>query len=208
MFELEGAQYEKGKFELRLGKKLAGPLKLLMSIGSIRGRFVVLAILLVTAFATVQRQPAALFITNAWVSSPEEAQRVQSIFSWGMCGVAVVLWMLFFVFRQETLLMVWDKTKLELKTHFVPKINQQPEITNLFPFKDVLEIKVFGPDRAPQTPHGYLQVRAKDSDGVEKVFEFQFLTDEQAKFFPLNIYRISQILPVGDWVDSDSEIPT
>jgi hypothetical protein len=206
MYELDGAQFEKGKFEIRSVESAAGPLKYLLMLGPIRGRFVVLTILLVSAFATIQRQPGSLFATNGWVSSPEQAAMVQNIFSWGLCVVAVLLWLVFLLFQESSLVLEFNKSKQELRTVEQPRLRQKTQKQGIFLFKDIREIRVFGKDKSPRTPYGYVSIRVADMSGQEESFSFKFLTDEQAKIFPLNIYRMTEKEPVGDWTDPDSEV--
>ncbi len=202
MFELSGSQFEKGQLEIRLRRQRFGWLSPLMALGPIRGRFLVLGVLLFSAFGTVQRQPGNLFITNGWVHSPEAAAMVQNIFSWGLSVVAVLLWLVFLVFQEESLVLCFDKTKSELKTHFTPWVRQKVSEQGLFPFKHIQSLKVTKANA--DAPFGSVAIYVKDSDKNEKKFEFKFLTDEQFQFFPLNMYRITQIEPTGDWIDPDN----
>jgi hypothetical protein len=206
MFELDGTQFEKGQFEIRLKKKSAGLLRPLFALGPVHGRFIVLGILLVAAFATIQRQPAGLFINHAWVNGPEQAEILQKYFSWGMCLLAVFIWALLMLFREESLVLNFDKGKSELRTWHIPLLRQKLEQKGIYPFKDIVELKVFAKGNEVSAPHGYLKLRAKDNEGTEKSFKFKFLTDEQFSFFPLNLYRITQLLPTGDWKDPEDLI--
>jgi hypothetical protein len=198
MWELERASFNRGILELELARTPRGPLWLVSKIGPLKGRLLALVLILSAGFMSYYLQPYRSLV-NSGLLGTEAAKMLQGALNNLTLFLGVALYLLVFLWRQEKMLLVFDRHKQELHFEDWPAIKKMRTKRGFFPFKKIKAFIVNGPDKEPHTEHGFLEIQTDGSFSGYESIRFKFLSDEQAKIYPLNIYRISDKLPVGDW---------
>jgi hypothetical protein len=207
MFELAGTHFEKGILELRMEPGgQSGWRSWIAALGPIRGRLVSLVLFLTAGFLLYFQIPSRLAF-RYWTGDPATAFRAQSAVVWGIVGVGIAFYGVVLALRKETVSLIVDRSKAQLRFTRSPALAFLPTKDSLASFKDVQAVKIFGPDKEPRTPSGYLEIVTPAlTDPELRECRLQFMTDEQAKFYPLNLSRLMGIQPQGDWTDPDDEV--
>jgi hypothetical protein len=196
LLELSGTQFERGIFEIRLERKVPGWMKVFLTLGQINGRFVAIGFFLFSGFLTYKNVIARWVLEKGWVLDPTSALRIQETLTWTLMIVGLVFYGFALLIRQEKLVLAFDKHSNSLRFRHLSKFARRPEREGLIPFSDIHKIELSGPKVTLET---------RFPTKAYQKFEFRLLTDEQKKFFPLNLSRITGLEPTGDWVDPDSE---
>jgi hypothetical protein len=205
MLELASAQVEKGVFELRLEGEAPRWARPVVALGPVRGRLLALGLILAAASLNLTTVPAAFFFENSWTVSTIHALRLQAILKWAIALSGLGVWALVFGVRKEELKLVFDKAASKLLYFHRPQWNLSTPDQGEVGFSDLRKIEVFGPQREPKTPYGYVEIGLFDpSEKREKLFRFQVLSEDQLKIYPANLGRFTGRDPHGDWVDPDS----
>jgi hypothetical protein len=205
MFELSGSQFEKGVLELRLEKSPAKILAWYLKLGPIKARLIAFAGLGFAFMLGINRAPSKFFMESGWAASSLEASQMQDKVMWFVAAVSIFFYALVFMFRMEKLEISFDRSAQALEYfHIRPLFFQQPRQGRI-PFTLIQKLKVFAKDRAPHTPFGFIEITTKDLPKPYNSLSFKVLTPEQLKFFPLNIGRIVDKEPEGDWVDPQDQ---
>lgn len=203
MLELTGSQFEKGLLELRFEKREKGPKKWLLSVAPNLRRVMALSIFLLSALLTYQRQPGLFFFERAWVNDSVGILQVQNVVTWSLMGIGLVIYFSVFVLRKVEVTLIFDRAAKLIRYEVGSAFMAQPPRQGLIPFGEIEVFRVYGAKSKPQTPHGYVEIgREKGNEN----FKFRLLSDDQIKIYPLNISRILDRNPTGDWVDPDAEI--
>jgi hypothetical protein len=199
MLELAGSQFARGVLELRLEKVAPPGLGWLLGLGPIKGRLLALLLLLSSSLTHFLQQPALTFVEMGWFDGP--ASRLQPWLSWPVFGVGLVLYLIVFFVRKESLVISVDRSGKEMRYLLVPAFAKGSIREGLIPFSAIQSIEVGGPNRTPKTDFGW--VRFQLPEGHPKV-EFKVLSAEQAQFYPLNLSKLTACPVVGDWVDPEN----
>ncbi len=198
---------EKGVFELRLegeGPRWAG---WILRMGPIRGRVLALGLVLAAAGLNLTTVPAAFFFDHHWTTSTIHALRMQAMLKWIIAAVGLVIWALAFGVRREELLLSFDRSASKLNYRYRPQWNLAALDQGQVGFENIRRIEVFGPQREPQTPFGFVELEIFDPDEKrQKQFRFRLLSEDQLKIYPANLGRVTGHTPKGDWSDPDAEI--
>jgi hypothetical protein len=117
MFELQGTNFEKGTFTLRLAKSPPWWARPFVALGPVRGRLVAWAIIMAACFGTFFRQPGRLFYDQGWISSSEEFLKLQTGTTWSLFFIGLIVFLLVIFLRRETLELSFDRTSKDL--HYV-----------------------------------------------------------------------------------------
>ena len=205
MFELSGTNFEKGLFELRLQEGARkGLWGRLCQLGPVNGRLVALAFFLLASFLLYFQVLAR--VLAPW-QSLHQAQRTQAWITWGLVAVGGVIYAVALVSQRAKVRVTFDRGRGQVHFHHAAMSRFQPARDSLAGFKEVTSIKVYGPQREPHTPHGFLEITTPTlTDTRLRTLRFQFLSDDQLKIYPLNLSKLTGIEPQGDWVDPGSEL--
>jgi len=207
VFDIAGTQFEKGQFDLTLEGEAPLPIRWATRLGPIRGRMVTLAIIAVTGYFSLKAVPSRHLFAEGYFSSPDQAILFQKILTGVLLAIALTIQGLVMMFRTEVLVLSFNRARTELRFLWTPRRNYKSATEGLIPFRDVTRFRVHGPDAATRSPHGFLELRGKNSvTGEERALDFRFMTDEQRQFFPLNLSKLMDRTPDGDWVDPESEM--
>lgn len=203
MFELDGSQFEKGVLEIRLARLTPKPWAWALQIGPIRGRLVALAFILGASAVTIYGQPARFLV--GYGMDPLAAARYAHILSWILLIIGAAVYALAFVLRQERLDLVFDRREGSISYEHSPLFAKARVRSGLIPFKEIKALRFSGPDREPRTPYGFIEIDSSAPAPLNAI-RFRVLSEEQAKFYPLNLARILQKEPEGDWSDPGDEL--
>jgi len=211
MWDLQGTQFDKGVLELRLEKQFTGilklPLRVVLALGPIRGRLLAISILLLGAYLNYLRQPFAWMLDSGYLVDQRQAAGYVSLLTWVFVGTAVLIYIGVFFVRQERLELEFDRHNKLLKWYLLPLGARFSAKEGEFPFSMIREIRVHAASSKHSAPHGFLEISFKDLVKPPfKVLKLRFLSDEQKKIYPLNLYRLTDVKPVGDWSDPDDEL--
>jgi hypothetical protein len=193
MFELQESQVERGVFKLFLVKPLKYRfLNFIVSLGPIRGRLVGFSFFILGT------------LLNFWTL--ENLERVGSYFFifrgiiWALFAISLVIYGAAFLLRTQSLLLKFDKIHQAFEYEFKSFWAKKPVAQGTWPFKDFKEIRVYGPTSSPQTPFGFIELSSKlPKDLLGSKFQFKVLSEDQIKIYPLNISKLIDKDPVGDW---------
>lgn len=204
MFDLVHSQFEKGSWSLDLEK--AGPswLRPFTSLGPIRGRLLVFSMLGFSALMTYLRYPERWLLPESGLGEtpPFFPRQVQLVFTWGLAGLAMVIYVLVALIRKERFTLEVDRAGSAFRYLHVPKGSLNPSRDGLVPFSAIDVIKVHGPQARSDCPFGFIEIKTHDTGPMKQV-SWRFMSDEQRSFFPLNLSKLTGKTPVGDWVDPD-----
>ncbi len=206
MFEVAGTHFQKGTFELDLERRPAGPLAWPLKLGAIRGRLLALALILLAGWLTIRNQPGRWLMFDMGLET-STARLLHSVATWSILIVGAAIYFLVIVRRQEKMKVAFDRTRGEFRFVHTPPGRHARAQEGVFPFEAIEKIEVYGPQREPVTPHGFVELLIK-ADRVPEAYRqtrFRLLTDEQLRFFPANIARMTGIQPAGDFKDPDDE---
>lgn len=196
VMEITGTQFERGIFELRLERKMPAWMRPFLALGQIAGRFVAIAFFLTSGFLTYKNTLATWALRQGWVATPESALRFQETGIWFLMAVGLIFYGFALLVRQEKLVLGFDKHAGALRFSHLPLFAKAGIREGLIPFGDLKKIELIGPVLHIATTHP--QKKYQD-------FRFRLMTEEQMKFFPLNLSRITGREPTGDWKDPDNE---
>jgi hypothetical protein len=202
MYDLDGAQFERGEFEIRLEKRAPQPLAAVLSLGPIRGRLVALSLILLSAAMVFSDQPTSWLQNLGVLPQGVLPQTYQGYFTWPVLAVGAVLWLSHFLFRKPRLTLIFDRSSSELRYSLEGLFAKSLPKEALVPFRNIQEIRVHAADSAA-SPFGWIELKLLASSPLNSVC-FRVLSAEQASIFPLNLSRVVGKEPVGAWVDPDS----
>lgn len=205
MFELAGTHFNKGIFQLDLERAPSPLMARILRLGALRGRFVVLAMIAAGSFLAYTHQPRRWLLGHGYTNFLSSLA-MQKGLEWALVGVAGVLWLFIVLRRPEKLELVFDRSKGEFRFSHVPGGRHSTPQEGAFPFSVITAIRVFGPEREPKTPHGFIEVAlGGDLPDPYKAFRFKLLSDEQFQFYPANLSRMTGKAAEGDWKDPDDQ---
>ena len=206
MLELSGTHFERGVFELRFDKPLPAAIRRWASWGPVRGRLIAMSVFLVAGLLLYFRVPALVLLRFNVVDMPMTALRIQTALIWTLVGLGILLYLGVLMMQNPSVVAVFDRTQSQYRWRITPLWKLVPIKSSVAPLTAIQTLEVYGPEKDPKTPHGYIEIRAPELDEPSlKVLRFSFLSDEQFRFYPLNLSRMLQRRPQGDWVDPDDE---
>lgn len=200
MFELIGTQFDKGVLDFRLEKSLPQPISFIVGLGPIRGRLLALVFLGLASALSLARQPATYFVKNK-IFEVAVANQVTITIIYLLFGIGLVLYVLVFFVRKESMDLSFDRADKMLRFRHFPKTAKMPAREGICDFGSLEAIEVFGPSREPKTPNGFIELRLKNHSKPYHCIRFKLLSDEQFKIYPLNLSQMTGKTPVGDWSD-------
>jgi hypothetical protein len=207
MFELAGSQFEKGVLELRLEKSPPKGTGWYLRLGPIRARLIAFAGLFFAFLLGVNRAPSQFFLENGWAADAIQAAEMQNKVMWTVAIVAICFYALVFLLRVETLDVSLERSQGALYYFHRRPLFFQSAVQGRILFASVDKIVVHGPEREPKTPHGFIEILSKDgSPEPYKSIRFKVLSSDQLRFFPLNMGKIIDKEPEGDWSDPQAEV--
>ncbi|NCN26996.1 hypothetical protein GW915_05420 [bacterium] len=206
MFEVQAANFKKGIFELHLRKAVKIPLLApIFRLGPVRGRLIGLAGLLFAFLLSMNKAPSRFFLENGWASDEVEALLQQDRLMWTLVVVCALFYLLVSLLREAHLELDFDRQKEAIYFHFSPTFVLSRRKEGLIGFREVRKVEVFAPDREPKTSFGRIRIQGPATAPIPfRELDFALLSDEQREFFPLNLSRLMDIQPVGDWIDPDT----
>lgn len=205
MFELTGTNFEKGVFDLRLESAGGGGwLSRFVALGPVKGRLVALVFFVLAGFLVYFRGPAELAMRMGWADSAIDAMRIQGFVVWGIVILGLVFYFIVLGMRRERLDLTFDRAKAQVRYRWLARAAFSPAKEAIAPFSAIEAMEVFGPEREPRSPHGFLELRVRDLEEPFRILRFRFLTDEQRRFYPLNLAKLTDRQPQGDWVDPEA----
>ena len=211
MFELNGAETGRGFFEIRFDKKTPWYARFAVTLGPIRGRLVAMGILVLALICVMTRQPGQWILDHGYVVESVQAYKAQRLVSWIFLSITLALYASVFWFRQEKLVLRFDRAKLELNIEHTPLGARNPVFEGTCPFADLSGIEVLAP--TTETEFGAVKLTLKPA-ALERLgpsvpdLSFQVLSHEQRAIYPKNLSRITGLEPTGDWTDSDDDLAT
>lgn len=204
MLELAHSQVEKGKFELVMEGEGPGWARLIIKLGPVRPKLIALSLILLAASLNLGTAPAAFFMDQGWAAHQGSALAAQNTLKWVLAGLGAAVWLTGFMVRQEKLQLTFDRIKNIFYYRYQPQFALAEVDEGEVDFKQLRRIEVFSAQKEPQTEFGYIELGVKEEDiDEEKVFRFKVLSDEQFRFYPLNISRITGRTPIGDYVEEE-----
>ncbi len=206
IFEIAGTRLDRGIFELKLEKKVPRVLAVFFALGPIVGRLFALAFLLGSALLKYYNQPAKFLLSIGVLGGEATLNigRIQDLISWAVFVLGLTVYAFVFLFRKETLLLIFDKGASELRYIHSPLLAKASERERLVPFSGIKGLRVYGADKKPVTLHGYFEIVLPSGGTTDNSLFFAFMSDEQRQYFPLNISKIVGKDVQGDWVDSEA----
>ncbi len=207
MYELDGTQFEKGIFELRLTKDVSRLKRWIVMLGPVGGRLVALSLFLVSAFLTLKHQPAVYILERGWATGTVQAVKYQNAFIWALMGVGLIVYFSVLLFSQESVILTFDRAQGVLRYSIIGGRFRATK-QGIVPFKNIEVFKVHGPAAEPKSEHGYIEIRGRalESAPTSKPLDIKFrlLSDDQLKIYPLNLSKMMDRMPTGDWVDPEA----
>jgi len=207
MLEVAGTHFEKGVFELKLEEAPTGGLGRIRDIHPVKGRLAALAVLALAGVLVYFQLPAEFFVRTGIASDVFVALRMQSLVIWfGFVGLTLAFYAVLLGWRRERMEIAFDRHAGQVRVRSIPGFTLTPKREVTAPFNEVASLEVFSPERTPQTPHGFAEIKLPRLDPKFQSVRFRFLTDEQRQFFPLNLSKLLNVTPKGDWTDPDDEM--
>ncbi|MBS1984849.1 MAG: hypothetical protein JST16_11830 [Bdellovibrionales bacterium] len=206
MFELSGTHFEKGVFELQCEQPSSEFAGRILALGPLKGRLVALSFLLAASYLLYFQVPARTLMRWGWASDPFAAHRIQGIVVWGVVGLGLVIYMAALSLRPRMLTLTFDRGHSQVSVKRSGGYRWTPVKEDLAAFSSIKAIRVHGAHREPYTPHGFLELELPTlEDESLRVSRFRFLSDDQFRIYPLNIAKLTGVVPTGDWTDPDDE---
>ncbi len=195
MFELQGSKVERGVFEYQFTKPVPFFLKWAVAIGPIWGRFLVLGILLGTAYLAMRREP--LFWIMAQGYNALEAARIRELFINALLLVAIVVFFSVRLFRQEKLSLTFDRPKGLFRMRREGWFTPRPAEESVLSLKALTRIETHrnpNPVAEPKRPKdfGYIEIGWEDQNKAKAV-RVRVLSEEQFKIIPTNLETLSGV---------------
>lgn len=204
MLELSAAEFKRGVFTLTLEEKLPRWRSWATKLGPVKGRVIALGALLFALYMTLNQNLARFLYDSSYFESLARAREFQSNLSWGLMMLAIAFYIYVGVFRREKMLLIFDPGKSQLRFFHSRRLMYSGEVEGLVPFREIEGIRVAGPQREPRTPYGYIELNL--SPKLKKAYRklrFEILSEDQLKIYPMNLYRITECEPQGDWSEPD-----
>jgi len=203
MFELAGTHFAKGTLELDLEKMPPRWMAWILRFGLVRGRMLVLSLIAAGFFLAYTQQPGRWLLGQGFFSN-QVVYGIQKTLEWGFVSVAGFLWLVVILRRPESLNLVFDRTKSEFRFVHTPGGRHAQAQEGTFPMATIQAIRVFGPEREPRTPHGFVEIAlGAGLPEPYQAFRFRLLSEEQLKIYPTNLARMTGKAAEGDWTDPD-----
>ncbi|MEZ4814651.1 MAG: hypothetical protein R3A80_05530 [Bdellovibrionota bacterium] len=181
IYEVAGTHFEKGVFEIYLEKKAPVPLSWFLKIGPISGRLVGLALLAFSFLFSTSRAPMTLIMEQGIAMNPEEALKLQQTIGYGFFFIAVLFYMTVFLFRQEKMALLFNKSSQLFSVIREPMFRFTSSQRGHVPFKDLHKPECI--KETPSAPHGKVILKSdKMPKGLQEI-EFAVLTAEQFEYF-------------------------
>lgn len=204
MLELAHSNVEKGSFELRLEGEGPAYGRWILALGELRARLFALGFILIAVYLTFTQSLAEQFFAMGWVDRPEQAFAAQNTVKWMIAALGGAFWFAVYSIRRESLTLLFDRAKNVLNYRYLPQFTLAADDEGQVPFKKVKKVEVYSPEREPKTPFGFIELLVEDEqEKAEKTFRFKVLSEEQFRFYPLNIARITGREPTGDYVEEE-----
>jgi hypothetical protein len=208
MFELTSTQFERGVFELRLEKSYPAPFGWLLRLGPISGRFVALGLIVFATILEFQKQPARLALSQGWIHTQEQARSLQGGVTWAIFGVGLVIYMSVFLFRRESMLLMFDRGQSEFRFLARPISTKARSKEGLLKMEDIRAIRVNGAKRSPQAPHGFIEIEISPLPQLRSgVVRFSVSNDDELKTIAANLSKVVGKDAKGDWVPPADDDP-
>ncbi len=195
IFSLAGSQVDKGIFEIRLEKEAKGAwIRVIHSLGPVRGRLLALALFLLASYGNYFRLRYTQAYTPMFYAT--------GALCWAGMLSGLAIYFTIFATRTEKLFIRFNKVKNVFDWEHIPFWTKMKAHRGEISFSNFNEIVVFGPHKEPTTPHGYIVLKTKYPPDVPgHCFKFKLLSEDQLKIYPLNLSKILNIDPKGDWVE-------
>jgi hypothetical protein len=203
MFEISRVNASKGVFEWALEGFMPKPISWIGRLGQTRVKLLSLSLILLALFLSFQNR-MAFWLFNTFEMTSLTAESLQLGVKWTLAGLGLVIWTLGFLFRKPKAVLLMNRPQGILQLREFPIWRIVPDREFTFKFEDVENIEVYAPAKAPPTPYGHIRMSFRgDSKASSKKIAFRVLSEEQFRFFPTNLYRITGKEPVGDWSEED-----
>jgi hypothetical protein len=204
MLELSAVHVEKGIFELTLEDELPPVLRSIGRLGPIKTRLISVTLLLLAASLNFTTKPALYFMNVGLAGNTLAAINLQAMLKWSIVGVALLVWAVAFLLRRGLLTLVFDRPGGLYHFRQLSRWNLGPIAEGSGAFSEIKAIRVFGPQRDPKTPYGFMEVEILPANkvvGMPNLFRFKLLSEDQLKIYPANLAKIVGREPEGDWVE-------
>lgn len=206
MFELAASEFHRGTLHIEIEKHVSKLRRLANGIGPVRIRIVSIIMLAFAFFLSVNHNPSRFMLDSGYVTSFDQAWAIQMKFSYVIIALGVILHVGLGFWKREFMLLDFDKTKSQFRFFHQRAFHYARPAEGLVPFSQIKGIKVVK-QKTTENSVGYVEIDLPESLGPKyQKIEIALLSDEQLKFYPLNLYRITGVCPTGDWTDPDDEL--
>lgn len=206
MFELAGSEFHRGILQIEAEKAVSGFRRMANSIGPVRARFISIGILAFALFLSINRNPSRFLFESGYAASEDLAMAMQIKFAYGVMAFGVLVHILLGFWRREFIELEFDKTKQQLRFYHQGSFHYSRPAEGMVPFREIGGIQVVN-EKVTKNSVGYVELRLPEHLGAKySALKIALLSDEQMRFYPLNLYRLTGILPKGDWTDPDDEL--
>lgn len=201
-----GSEFHRGTLHIQAEKSVSAFRRWANSIGPVKARFISLIVLAFALFLSFNPNPSKFLFSSGYVDSPEAAWAVQEKFSYFLVALAILIHVVIGFWRQEIVELEFDKTKQQLRFYHQGGFHYSRPAEGLVPFAEIRGIEVLQ-DKKTKNSVGYVTLKLPLHLGKRySELSVALLSEEQMKFYPLNLYRITGIKPSGAWSDPDDEL--
>lgn len=205
MFELAASEFHRGTLHIEAEKVVSSFRKWANSIGPIKSRFISMGILVFAFLLNVNPNPARFFFESGHAPTLEAAWQLQLKLSYFLVAFGVLVHVLLGFWRREVMVLDFDKSKSQLRFYHQGSFHYSRPAEGVVPFSEIRGIEVVN-KKTSKNSVGYVEIQLPTHLGkTYSSISIGLLSEDQMKFYPLNIYRITNIQPKGDWVDPDDE---